>query len=218
MRSYWYSVAATLTLGLAAPLIVASAQAQTTTEQERVLEVLERTKVTRSTYALYVWTRITEPGQEPREEWGAEFHFGDLHRVETPDNRVVANCSAGTGTARSLDSGETFDGPGLARVACGINTNRVFQSAEYRGVVQTRFGPADRVRLIDDELVREYDVSRDGVLLRTVFALNQPGEPAILVSDAVEVARELPNQDMFDRESLAQSYVPESFQRAPTRP
>ena len=61
-------------------------------------------------------------------------------------------------------------------------------------------------------------MSRDGVLLRTVFALNQPGEPALLVSDAVDVLGELPSQDMFDRDSLARSFVPESYRRPPARP
>lgn len=212
------AVAAMLALALTVPAATDAAHAQDSSDQERVLEVLERTKSTRSTYALYVWTRVAEPGQAPREEWGAEFHSGDLHRVETPDNRVIADCRAGTGVGLAVESGETFDGPGVARVACGINTNRVFHSAEYRGVVQTRFGPADRVRLIDDELVREYDVSRDGVLLRTVFALNGPGEPEILVAEAVDVARELPARDMFDRQSLDRSYVPDNYRRPPPTP
>ena len=210
--------AAALALFAAAPSTAQPAQSQAPNERDRVLEVLERTKVTRSTYALYVWTRLREPGQAPREEWGAEFHSGDRHRVETPDNRVIADCRAGTGVALAVESGETADGPAVARVACGINTNRSFHSAEYRGVVQTRFGPADRVRLVDDELVREYDVSRDGVLLRTAFKLNEPGEPEVLVAEAVNVVRELPSPDIFDRESLSRSFVPDNYRRPPPRP
>lgn len=185
--------------------------------EARVLEVLERTKITRVTYSLYIWNRITPPGEEAREEWSAEFHSGELHRVETPRDRVIANCRTLTGTAISLETGERIEGPSVARVACGINTNRRFSAVEWLGTIQTRFGAADRLRLIDDELIRQYDVSRDGVLLGTVFAVNRPGEPAVLTASAVAVKGDLPERDMFDVESLSRSVVPDRYRQPPRR-
>lgn len=207
---------ALLALLLLAATAGAAAQTPAPAEQRRVLEVLERTKLTRTSYSLFIWNRITEPQQPPREDWAAEFHLGDLHRVETPTTRVIADCRAGTGTAVSVDTGESVEGPGVARIACGINTNRTFNAAEYRGTVQTRFGHADRVRLVDDELIREYDVSADGVLLGTTFAANQPGEPRILVAEAVALLREAPEASMFSPDSLARSYVPEMYRQPPS--
>jgi len=182
----------------------------------RVLEVLERTKLTRATYSLFGWTSVSEPGEAPRAEWAAEFHSGDLHRVETPGTRVVADCRAGTGFALSVESGEVIEGPGVANAACGINTNRVFHAAEYVGRVQTEFGPADRVRLTDDEMIRDYDVSPDGVLLGSTFRAGDEEETQILLSETVDLLRDAPDPDMFDPESLDRSFVPEAYRQAPS--
>jgi hypothetical protein len=53
-----------------------------------VAAVVDRTKSTRATYAIYTWIRISRLGQPPHEEWSAEFNSGALHRVETPRDRV----------------------------------------------------------------------------------------------------------------------------------
>ena len=205
---------AALTAMLAASLVSAPAAAAQD-GQSRVLEVLERTKTTRVTYALYMWNRVMPADQAPREEWSAEFHSGDLHRVETPLARAVADCAAGTGTAFFVDSGEYVEGPQVARSACGINTNIVFQSAEWVGEVRTRFGVADRVRIVDEQNVRHYDVSRDGILLGSTYAENAPGERLQLSTVATAVLRTLPEPDMFDRDSLARSFVAEVYRQPP---
>ena len=212
-RARW---AALLLAAVAAPVAGCAAQNPADRErQERAVEVLTRTKETRTPYSLFLWTRVTPPGEAPREEWSAEFHSGHLHRVETPNVRLVADCRAGTGTAIQLDTGETTEGPEVARVGCGINTNRSFDRAEHDGVIQTAFGPADRVRLIDEEMIREYDVSKDGVLVRTKFRANSEGQPQILLAETAALLREEPDPAMFDLESLERSFVPETYRRAP---
>jgi hypothetical protein len=181
----------------------------------KVLEVLTRTKTTTKTYALYLWNRITPPGGAPIEEWSAEFHSGDLHRVETPHDRLVANCRTGAGFAYSMETGRSSEGAWIARTACGIDTNRPFLSAEWQGRVQTPSGEADRVTIVTAELVRRYDISPDGVILATRFADNAPGEAVRLVNWAVAVEAALPAPDIFDRASLARSVVPERYKQPP---
>jgi hypothetical protein len=177
----------------------------------RALDVLERTRKVDGTYALYIWNRITPRDKEPTEEWSAEFHSGDLHRVETPRDRLIANCRAGTGVALSLVTGEVVEGPQVAGAACGINRNRPMISAEWLGRVSTPMGEADRVRVVDRDNVRQYDVSREGVLLGATYAENRPGRYLVLTAEAMKLDSALPHADMFDRKSLQESFVPHQF-------
>jgi hypothetical protein len=181
----------------------------------RAAEVLARTRTTTKTYALYLWNRVTPPGTAPREEWSAEFHSGNLHRVETPKVRLVADCKAGTGFAFDLTTGETVEGEAVAKTGCGVDANTPLLSAEWKGKVATRFGPAERVRLVDSENIRRYDISPEGILLSSVYTRNGPGEPVLIVSQAVALEAALPAEAIFDRASLSRSVVPDRFKRAP---
>ena len=200
------------------PLLVASVPAGAAVPPPDPNDIVARTKTTTGPYALYLWNRLTLTGEAPLEEWSAEFRSGDLHRVETPRDRIVANCRTGTGFAYSVETGQTDDGAWIARAACGINTNVPFQAIEWQGRVQTKFGPADRIRIVAGDLIRRYDVSPEGVLLRTVFWENGPGEAQQLVGWAVGVEKALPDDDMFSRASLKRSAVPARYKRAPQAP
>jgi hypothetical protein len=180
----------------------------------KVKEVVDRSKTTQATYAQYSWAEIMRK-EGPVQEWGAEFHSGDKHRVETPRDRVVADCRAQTGIALSLDTGKIVEGASVARAACGVNTNKAFTAIAWKGLVQTPFGVADRVRLADKNDIRTYDISPDGVILRTTYAQNSPDAPIGLSSEATGVFSELPVPDIFDKASLARSYVPDRFKTAP---
>lgn len=180
----------------------------------KVQEVIDRTKTTHVTYALYNWNRMAGPNGM-QEEWSAEFHSGDLHRVETPRDRVVANCQANTGSGLSLATGKTVSGAEWARSACGINTNRQFLDAEWLGVFPTRFGNADRIRLTDKDNIRTYNVRDDGVIVSTVYARNSPQMQVVLVSYGVEIKPELPEKDIFSEASLLKGAVPERYRVAP---
>lgn len=203
--------AAALLFGLPGPTSAVVDQSATA----RVEAVIARSASTRSTYAAYYWNRIQHPGQQVVEEWSAEFNSDNLHRVETPRDRVVADCAAGTGTYLSLVTGEVITGPQVASTACGINRNRRFLAMESLGRVRTRFGDADRVRLTDADDVRTYDVSDDGIILGTVYQANAPGRRIELVVRTVELSRSLPAAGMFDQPSLKVSFVPERFKLAP---
>ena len=128
---------------------------------------------------------------------------------------MVADCEVGTGVARVVATGEITSGPGVANVACGINTNRKVKSASWMGIVPTAFGDADKVRFVDDELIRTYLVGKNGVILDTVFAKNAPGEPVELRVEPVGLTSVLPAGDLFSEASLSASYVPEDFKRRP---
>lgn len=180
----------------------------------KVKAAVDRSKTTQATYAAYYWTELSHDGQ-PTQEWAAEFHAGDKHRVETPRDRVIADCRAQTGSALSLVTGKTVEGPSVARVACGINTNKAFTAVEWKGVVRTPYGEADRVVLTDKDNIRTYDISPAGVIVRTTFTKNSPEAPVELSSEAVGVLSELPSLDIFDQASLARSYVPDHFKTIP---
>ena len=180
----------------------------------QVKAVVDRTKATRETYAVYNWNEMTDDGR-PVQEWGAEFHSGDKHRVETPRDRVIADCRAQTGIALHLATNEVVEGPVVARGACGISTARPFVAAEGLGSVTTPLGAADRVRLADKNNIRTYDISPAGVILRATYAKNTPDKPLVLSSEAVAVLGQLPAPDIFDRASLYKSFVPDRFKTAP---
>jgi len=182
---------------------------------DRALSVLIRTKTTSATYARYAWNKITPPDKATTEGWSAEFNDGPMHRVETPRDRLIANCVERSGAAYSVSTGQTFSGPGVAGTACGINTNKQITSIRYVGRVVDRVGEADRVEVTDADNIRTYDVTRDGILIRTVFALNTPEKPIVLDEETVAVLRELPRQNMFDATSLSQSVVPDAYKKPP---
>lgn len=184
-------------------------------EAAKVGAIIARSKLTRETYAVYFWNRMQPPGHEAAEEWSAEFNSGSLHRVETPRDRLIADCAAHTGTYLSLVTREVVTGPQIAGVACGINTNRQFLALEALGRVKTRFADADRVRVTDAENVRTYDISDNGIILRTIFETNDARHLTVLDVEAVQVLRSLPSSNMFDEASLSVSFVPDRFKIAP---
>jgi hypothetical protein len=181
----------------------------------KVGEVVERSKTTQATYAAYTWNRVTNEGKPPREFWSAEFNAGNLHRVESPDFRFVADCRARTGTALFLASGETITGAKVAAVDCGISTSELILASEWLGTVQTSFGRADRVRLTVGETVRTYDVGQDGVLLREVIASKAPRGQVEVEATAFAVLPTLPDANMFDAASIQRSYVPDQYKSPP---
>jgi hypothetical protein len=204
---------ATLVLALALPTHSSGVVPQE--NAAAALKVLEKTKSTRATYSVFFWNRV-DPGNRPAfEEWSAEFHMGALHRVETPRDRLIADCSKLTGVAISLQTGETIEGPAVARAGCGINTNKPMISAELRGAVKTEFGSTERVRVTDAEHVREYDVSEDGILLQSTYREGSANGRLSIAGFAVGLERRVSSPDMFSRASLSPSFVPAKYMLPP---
>jgi len=175
--------------------------------------VLLSTKTTTATYSLYIWNRITKPQEAPVEEGSVEFHAGDFHRVETPRDRIIADCRKLTGTYFSVETGKMIEGPQVAQAACGINTNFEILSAEIEGEVRTRLGKAKRIKLTDAQNIRVYDVSEEGVLLRSTYEENRPNGAVLIVAEGVKLDKSVPDPAMFDKASLERSYMPERFDK-----
>jgi hypothetical protein len=201
---------------LAAALLSALAgAAQAYAVDAQAQAVIDRSKAARQTYALYEWTRISRPGEQPVEQWSAEFNHGGRHRVEIPQIRVIADCDTGAGVVFTVPLQRREPSPDTAKVACGISTEAELLAGKWLGEVDTPFGVADRIQLTDAQLVRTYDVIKSGVIVHTEFHARGPGEPEVLSSRAVAVLPELPAGDLFSDASLDRSFVPEAYKTAP---
>lgn len=177
---------------------------------EEARALIDLTRKTRATYSLVTWNRITRPDGTVTEEWSAEFHDGVHHRVETPRDRIVADCSTMTGTYVQMGSARMINGASVARAACGVQANSVIQSARIAGKRQTRFGPATHLVVIDADNIRTYDVDANGVLLGATIS-DRDGHLR-LVSRAVSLTADV-SPDIFSIESLGKSAVPEKLRK-----
>lgn len=180
---------------------------------EAVGRVIQRTKTTRATYAIYARTYVPLTVNEPVHEWSAEFHQIVSHRVETPRDRVIADCATMTGADFSLVTGQIDRRPGLARTACGISTEGPVTEVESVGRFPSTWGPVDRVVLYNSQLRRTYDVTTDGIIVAETFETPDDSRRLILRMEALAVARRLPRSDIFSEASLVETAVPEQYRR-----
>lgn len=198
---------------LAAVACVSSACAQENDIDPAAMSVVERTRTTDGTYSVFSWNVITHPGPEAAaEEWSAEFHSGSLHRVETPRDRLVADCERMTGTHLHVSTGEVVERPEIARAACGVQANSRILSAEFVGQEDSPFGLIDRIELNDPQNVRTYAVAANGAIVGSTIELKDG--TVLLASKAVEMLEAAP-QNIFTVESLSRSAVPQKFRTAP---
>jgi hypothetical protein len=178
----------------------------------KAAEAVERSRSTQDTYSLYLWNRVRAESGEYDEEWSAEFHSGGKHRVETPRDRIVADCNTREATHLHVPSGTINHGSRIANAACGINANDEVSSLEYIGAIESPFGPVDRVRIVDEEFVRVYDVAANGALVSGSY-YDKAGEPVIQTVAVAMTDDALP--DLFTEQSLRRSAVPDEYRIAP---
>jgi hypothetical protein len=192
-------------------LACAACSAESTKLDAKAQAVIERSQQTSATYSLFAWNDVPDGG-EIKDGWSAEFHSGNLHRVEAPHVRIVADCKEMVGTRLLVATGEKLTDPSVAKAACGINANFEIQSAEWLGHHKTEFGMADRVRITDEDTIRTYEVLDNGALATSVYQ-RRDGQP--LVNNWSVVVRDSVPDDIFSEASLEQSAVPAEFQSAP---
>jgi hypothetical protein len=181
-----------------------------------VASVIALTRETQSIYSAYFWNKITPDGIAPIEEWSAEFHSGHQHRVETPRDRIIADCKAMTGVHLNVETGEIIEGAKVAKVACGINANpKILSTRKYTNMM-TRYGEAFRIEINDSEFRRTYDVSKEGILMAATIRDAGVGGKMRLINKATYISRKLPKGDIFSVDSLYGSVVAERFKK-PTK-
>lgn len=203
-------------LTLAAALVLSMpAGAAAPDDAARAKAVIQRTKTTKATYAVYTWNIIRLKGAEPVEEWAAEFNSGNLHRVETPRDRLVANCRRLDGAHRSLVDGTVKTGRAVANNACGIAYDDAIRQVSWLGRFPSPWGEVDRVRLVGLGLIRTYDVNKAGVIVSSTIASEDKPDKALLEMRTVALERRLPAGRIFTRASLAKSVVPAKFSQPP---
>jgi hypothetical protein len=179
--------------------------AGTSSIDPEAVQVMNLTRQTKSTYSAFNWNVITPPGGKAFEEWAAEFHSGSLHRVETPRDRIVADCSAMTATYLNLASGEMENGAEFAKRACGIADHLGITNARMLPSATGRYGPVRRVIVEDSQTVRTYSVDAKGIIVEEQISL--PDGTLVLDMHVVAVKKSVP-QGIFTVESLHRSAVP----------
>lgn len=170
------------------------------------------TRETRATYTVVGSNIIYLPDGTEVREWAAEFHDGIHHRVETPRDRMVADCEAMTGIHFNVATVEIDEEPWVARAACGVQANSTMLSARLGGTRQTRFGPATHLVIIDETDIRTYDVAPDGALIGATIT-GRDGKKK-LVMRAIYYAPKVAD-GIFSANSLGRSAVPAHLREPP---
>lgn len=178
-----------------------------------VAEMIKRTRQMQGTYSVYMWNEVTPKGKVPFAEWSAEFHSGNLHRVENPNIRIIADCKAMSGTFIDLQTQKRIEGPQVAKMACGINANPKILSARKIGAKRTAFGKVTVIELTDASERRTYDVTGDGILLGSTIGELGKGGHVWVVNKATHMSRDIPASDIFSIESLEHSFVAQQFRQ-----
>jgi len=202
-------MAASVAVIFAAAALVAGASEKPITDEATALIAL--TRETQATYSIVSANRLYREQGRVDHEWAAEFHDGVQHRVETPRDRLIADCAAKTGTYFSVESRKVFESPGVAGAACGVNANAKILAARTDGRRHTAFGPATRLIVTDDNAIRTYDIAPDGAILGATISARDGRIQ--LVSRAVYYKAKVPT-GIFSVVSLAQSAVPEAWQKS----
>ena len=188
-----------------------SACAQESKIDPEAAAVIARTHETHATYSLYNWVVLPDQ-RSPHEEWNAEFHDGTSHRVETPRDRLIADCAAETGTHLNVETDQITRAPGIARAACGIDSNAEILSARVLEHGDGVFGPTTTLEITDARNVRTYVIAQNGAIVAQTIA-DRNGKQ-VLTQHAVAMIDRVAD-DIFSEQSLASSAVAEEFRRKP---
>ena len=153
----------------------------------------------------------------PHEEWSAEFHSGDYHRVETPLTRIVANCRNGTGHAIDVATGLSRRDDPAAAAACGVSSHRLPALENSIEARSTPFGPMAIIRFNDGETDARFGVLNNGAIATAEIIPGASATAQCLQTAATAVLDTLPAPDIFTEQSLTASVVPDDYRVAPTQ-
>ncbi|PAL21372.1 hypothetical protein CD928_13315 [Sphingopyxis sp. GW247-27LB] len=130
--------------------------------------------------------------------------------METPRDRIVADCAAMRGSYADLRKGKLIENMSVAKAACGIEANTPILSARIEGKRESRFGPTTHLVIRDPNFIRTYDVDKNGALLGATIS-DHSGQ-RLLTNWAVYLSSDVP-PDIFSKDSLGRSVVPERFKQ-----
>jgi hypothetical protein len=178
-------------------------------------EVIARARTPESTYTIFWRVRIADPSSKTEYAWGATFRRGSFVRMEDLRWRVVADCSAGTGTQYHLSIGNDYlTGSKVAKRHCGINEDRKL-SARWLGQQESKFGLVDLVQVVNQDGTDTYQVTAAGEVVGVTSTYR--GSNVTVVAEPTSFERSLPDGDLFSRRSLATSMVPKKVQSEGSR-
>ena len=185
-------------------------------EAELVQELIARTQTTRAPYALVSSNEIRRDDITIH-EFSAEFNQGDLHRVETPRDRIVANCRTGWSAHLNIATGVITHNDAISGAACGVYTGDGVRSAE---ITEARNSPHGLLQKLKIEtvggLTRTYEVAPNGAILSE--SITDPAGKLRLVMTAISVSDQVPTGDLFSEPSLAKSVVPLELKEQASEP
>lgn len=167
--------------------------------------LIARTRETQATYSIVASVTLYLPDGSIVREWSAEFHDRNQHRVETPRDRIVADCAEMTGAHLNLITMKTSQNAAIARAACGVQANSKILSTRITGSRQSRFGRVDHLVVTDQENVRTYDIASDGAILGATIT-GKDGKKRLVMRATYYTAKT--PIDIFSPSSLGRSAVP----------
>lgn len=181
-----------------------------------VQELIERTKTTQARYALVSRNEIRRDDATIH-EFSAEFNRGDLHRVETPRDRIVANCRTGWNAHLNVATGVITHDDAASGMACGVYTGDGLLNAEITGTRSSQFGLLQQLKIRTiGGLTRTYEIAPNGAILSEEI-IDPAGKPRLLTT-VMSLSDRLPSVDIFSEASLARSVVPDDVIKQASQP
>lgn len=191
---------------LAALLLAAPAFAQEGMSPG-VRAVFERSRAPALDFSMVHTSRATVHGTTTIDV-SAEFHRGSMHRVETAEQRVIANCRTGERIvydvrADRIERSVRGDGG-----ACGIGHPEAVLSSRALPPVTGPWGRADVIELTGPDFVRRYAVTGDGILVVSDYIPRRADVGLTIETVSAQVTRATPDAAMFEEASLRRAFGP----------
>lgn len=202
-------------LAIAAWSWVSSYARPTEIAASQVDALIKRTQTTDATYAL-VSTNEIRRDDGTIHEFSAEFNRGEMHRVETPRDRVVVNCRTGWSAHLNIATRTVTYNDALSNGACGIYIGDIVRNAKMTGSRMSPFGNLQKLKIETYAATRTYEVAPDGAIVAETIA-DQNGKLRLLMK-AISLSEQLPEGDLFSEASLARSAVSDELQKKASDP
>jgi hypothetical protein len=174
---------------------------------QRAEKIIALTRKTQSNFVVISDVFVAIDDMEPQKFVGGEFHSGVHHRIEDPNNRVVANCSTLEGHQLWIPQSKRNHGSDIATGACGIAPTDGAESIKFLGKIVYKFGKADRVQVTIQGYKRTYDVLENGAIVRNIWQKQSAGGPVVYKSAVKTYCTNAMPSSVFTAASLDAKYL-----------